>query len=250
MHTNDVQEILALIAAHKWAAAVAIVLFILLRLLRSDVNWFFTLPPILTFRGRTIETRRLKPLAIVVIGLAAGVLEKVADGAPMKVAFADAFVVMVLPIFMHQVGIESIRDGKELPMPKFPPNGAALLLAVALALTVAGCAGSFEEARLVGLKTAAPLAKAAAAERTPDEVKYCRDLDDARTRHGAAAKALAGFAGVAGSGAGIYGALEQERASRGLLLGGALGSVVAAAFATAEFAMAEGAGAAWARDCK
>jgi hypothetical protein len=251
MHTNDVQEILALIAQHKWAMLIAVLGGLLIRLMKQDVDWFFTLPPVFSIWRFRLEARRVRPWFIVALSIATFACERIGSGATGTRAFTDAFIVLVLPIVGHQLGIESLRGGKELPMPKLPPSGGGVggvLLICCLLMT--GCAASFEEARFVGLKTAAPLAKAAAADRTPDEIRYCRELDDARIKHGAAAKALAGFAGLTGSGAGIYGALEQERASRGLLLGGAIGSVVAGAFAAAEFAMAEGAGSAWARDCK
>lgn len=124
-------------------------------------------------------------------------------------------------------------------------KAALLCLGVALVGTQVGCAGSFEEARFVGLKTSP---KAAQASRSPDMDTYCRALDDRRIRAGALAKGAGVVAGVAGAGAGFVGALED--APRGVALGAAGLGVAAGAVAAYEVVTAEGLGSSWARDCQ
>ena len=148
-------------------------------------------------------------------------------------------------------GLVAVVTGKLVDSGKKPPSVPPLpLLCLALPLAVMlvplGCAGSFEEARVVGLKTA-PKAKAAAADRSPDLEQYCRELDDRRIRAGAIAKGAGVVAGVAGAGAGISEALVD--APKGVALGAAGLGVAAGAAAAYEVVTAEGLGAAWARSC-
>jgi len=124
-------------------------------------------------------------------------------------------------------------------------KAALLFVGVALVGTQVGCAGSFEEARLVGLKTSP---KASQASRPADLEGYCRELDDRRIRAGALAKGAGVVAGVAGAGAGIVGALED--APRGVALGAAGVGVASGAVAAYEVVSAEGLGSSWARDCQ
>lgn len=122
-----------------------------------------------------------------------------------------------------------------------------LLLSVCvIALLPLACGGTFEEARIAGLQTAPPKAKAAA-ERSPDLDAYCRELDERRIKAGALAKGAGVVAGVAGAGAGIAGAMEDS--PRGVALGAAGVGVVAGAAAAYEIVTAEGLGEAWAREC-
>ena len=145
-------------------------------------------------------------------------------------------------------GLVAVVTGKLVDSGSKPPNVPPLpLLCLALALVSLGCAGSFEEARLVGLKTAPPMAKAAAADRSPDLEQYCRELDERRIRAGAIAKGAGVVAGVAGAGAGISEALVD--APKGVALGAAGLGVAAGAAAAYEVVTAEGLGAAWARSC-
>jgi len=126
-------------------------------------------------------------------------------------------------------------------------KAAVLLLGSSLVVGSVGCAGSFEEARFVGLKTAPAIAKTAAAARSPDLDAYCRELDDRRIRAGALAKGAGVVAGVGGAGAGIAEALVD--APRGVAIAAAGVGVAAGAVAAYEVVTAEGLGEAWARSC-
>lgn len=105
-----------------------------------------------------------------------------------------------------------------------------------------GCAGTFEEARLAGLK--AHPASAAAEHR--DDTR-CKALDDGRISAGANAKGLAVIGGVAGAGGGISEAVLG--APKWVGIGAALAALAAGAGAAHQFFTAEGKGAAWAREC-
>lgn len=131
----------------------------------------------------------------------------------------------------------------------------ALGIALALAALVGagGCAGSFEEARAVGVaerhpaKPGAPAAPTPAAERSPDVVAYCRTVDDRRIRWGAWAKGLGALAGATGLGS------VSDRAgvpaSPGLELGLGIGAAFAAAGAVGAWFLSDAEAARWARDC-
>ena len=121
---------------------------------------------------------------------------------------------------------------------KVPP--LAVLALVALGLT--GCAGTFEEARMAGLK--AHPASAAAEHR--DDAR-CAALDDGRISAGANAKGLAVIGGVAGAGGGISEAVLGAPKWAGI--GAAIVALAAGAGAAHQFFSAEGKGAAWAREC-
>ncbi len=128
----------------------------------------------------------------------------------------------------------------------------AALLALALCALV-GCAGSFEEARALGVverhpaKPGEPAPPAAGPERSPDVVTYCRKVDDARIRWGSWAKGLGALAGATGLGS------VSDRAgvpvSGGVELGLGLGAAFAAAGAVGAWFAADAEAARWARDC-
>ena len=130
-----------------------------------------------------------------------------------------------------------VQTKDDAPAAKVPP-----LPILAMCFVLAGCAGTFEEARLAGLK--AHPASAAAEHR--DDAR-CKELDDARISAGANAKGLGVVAGVAGAGGGISEAVIG--APRWVAIGAALASVAAGAGALHQLVTAEGKGAAWAREC-
>jgi len=122
-------------------------------------------------------------------------------------------------------------------------------LVFVLALASIACAGSLEEARLVGLRTAPPKAQALAA-RAPDIDTYCRELDDRRIAAGAWAKGSAVLAGVAGSSAGVVTVVDERGVPRGVVIGAGIVALGAAAFGAHQLFTAEGHADAWARSCR
>lgn len=118
-----------------------------------------------------------------------------------------------------------------------------------LVLSASACAGSFEEARLVGLKTAPPMAKAAAAERGESKEAYCRALDKSRITAGAWGKGLGIAAGVVGAGGSAYAVVQDHDGSRVVLLTAGLVTLAAAAGSGALLFSSEETARAWVREC-
>jgi hypothetical protein len=118
-----------------------------------------------------------------------------------------------------------------------------------------GCAGSFEEARLAGIRTAAPAAPSAAStsHRGVDKETYCRELDDKRISAGARAKGAGLVAGAGGVGASVVAIVENERVSHGVVVGVSVGIAVlagaAAVYGAHQMFAAESYGVTWAREC-
>lgn len=75
-----------------------------------------------------------------------------------------------------------------------PFMGALSILAIA---SLIGCAGSFEEARLVGLKSAPPAAPRVDT-RDKNREEFCRAVDNARSTYSALAKAATVATGAEG----------------------------------------------------
>lgn len=127
-------------------------------------------------------------------------------------------------------------------------KAALLFLGVSLAGSQLGCAGSFEEARLVGLKTSP---KAVVGQARPAELDaYCRDLDRGRIAAGAWAKGAAVLSGVSGTGAGVVASVDERGVPRAVVVGAGVVALAAAALGAHQLVTAEGLGAAWARDCQ
>ena len=127
-------QFIALLAAHKWIALAAIVIGAVVRLLKSDGPIPLTVPS------------RWRPVLAVVLGVIAGVFDKVASGGAWTQAILGGLLAALTAISSHDVVIEGLRGGKELGAPKGP---AAMLLALALSLgaSTSACAGFFTPAR-------------------------------------------------------------------------------------------------------
>lgn len=124
----------ALVAAHKWYALAAIVVGFLIRILKDDTK----LPTI---------PARVRPWISVAAGIVALALDKLAAGASWKIALVNGAIVGGLPIVAHQLGIESVLGGKEVPLPAAllakedgpkPPTGTPPALLVFMVLLF-GC---------------------------------------------------------------------------------------------------------------
>lgn len=119
------------------------------------------------------------------------------------------------------------------------------LLCLLCALTL-GCAGTFEEARLAGIKARKEAPATAGSGALRDDAR-CKALDDARISAGANAKGLGVIAGVAGAGGGVSEAVFG--APKWVGISAAVVALLAGAGATHQLFIAEGKGAEWAREC-
>ena len=151
----DSTQLLALLMQHKWMALTGVLIFFVVRLLKSDTKIPIDIPP-----------RLRAPLALM-LGAFAGAIEKFAGGsdnswASWKVALLNGITAAVLAMVGHSLVIESARGGKEFsvpglmipgeppgpgkppstpPAPKVPPTGLTMmLLGVAMMIYTASCA--------------------------------------------------------------------------------------------------------------
>lgn len=266
----DSTQLVALASGHKWLALIALVVGLLVRVFKDDTKIPGVIP------------KPARPWIALGLGLVLGTVQQKIAGATWGDAIASGVLAGVIPIVAHKLGIEWLRDGKELPLPGLmkpstpsddsdksdPPQGGAatgdgspglgsaarapssassttsprtLMLALAAALLVApGCAMTFEEARLAGLKGAPKAAPGVTVEKIRDEA-YCRDLDSKRGTWSAVAKG----AGIVGGASGLASIPVGEKA-RPYVIGG---TVLAGVVAAVAVVLADGASSAWVRDC-
>jgi len=109
MNDQDVMAIGQLVVDHKWVAVASVVIGLLVRLSKTDVRWFPTLDA------------RWRALLAVVLGVASGVLDKVATGTAWAPALIGGLVSGMLAVTSHDVVIEGFRRGRELDKPKDSP---------------------------------------------------------------------------------------------------------------------------------
>lgn len=241
--TQDITAIVAAVEARAWYPAIAGAITLLLVLLRriSPETWD-RLP------------RRWQWVPAVVLAALAAFVDAASSGVTWKVALALTFY-SVLSAGMAAIGLHhstkrvtgSGSDGStpaDSPAPPADPpstlrSGAVGLVFLAFgvlgALTLTGCAGTFEEARLAG-------AKAPTAATSPSDVSYCRELDSSRTTWGAVAKGSAALAGASG-----LATLPVDSERGRLALGGA--TLAVGAVSVVAVYVSEAQGAAWVRDC-
>ena len=241
---TDITTIVQSIQAHAWYPAAAGVITLLLALFRrvAPTTW-----DRLPRRWQWVPAVALATLGAFVDGYAQGVSWRVALALAAYAALtAGAAAIGLVHVTKRVTG--SGADGgtptDSAAPPADPPStlrsGAVGLVFLALgllgALTLSGCATTFEEARLAGATAAAPAAP------SPTDVAYCRDLDGSRTTWGAVAKGSAALAGTSG-----IGALEVEGRDAQLAVAGAALGV--GTLAVVAVYVSEAQGAAWVRDC-
>lgn len=129
-------DLSALIAAHQWYALAAIAVGLLIRLLKDDTK-LPTLPA------------KWRPWLVVAAGVIAAVVSKLQGGASLKDAIVNGAIVGLLPIVAHQLGVESLLGGKEVPLPSAllvkpadgpkPPIVPPLAMLCLLGALISGC---------------------------------------------------------------------------------------------------------------
>lgn len=111
---QDIQKLLELALERKYLAVGLLAVYTLVRLLKDDARF---LPDV---QGR------YRAAAALLLGVVAGVLERLDSGVPMREAITAGFTVGAGAIFFHVVGVDLLRHGKELPLPaalrKTPPS--------------------------------------------------------------------------------------------------------------------------------
>jgi hypothetical protein len=92
--------------SNEWKVLIAsLALGLIGRLLKGDVTWFPTV------------RNRWKPLVLAALAAVGIGLEHFVNGTDWKQAAWLGLLSLTFPIAGHQIGIESIRGGRELPMP-------------------------------------------------------------------------------------------------------------------------------------
>lgn len=101
----QLDQLLELARAHKWAALAAFLIYWIVRLLKSDTKIPIDIPP----RGRA-------PLALA-LGVLAGVLDKFAQGTTWTDALTWGIGAAMFAIFGHNIITQSLLGGREIPVP-------------------------------------------------------------------------------------------------------------------------------------
>jgi hypothetical protein len=96
----------------QWVLIAAAIIGLVVRLLKED-TWLPTLPP------------RARAAYALGLGAASGLLEHVFAGTPWKQALLGGVVAATLATFGHDVVIQGLRGGRELPLPTPLLNAAA-----------------------------------------------------------------------------------------------------------------------------
>lgn len=105
MNGMDAERIAALIEQRKWVPLAAAVIWLLIRLSKSDTKYVPTLPP------------RVRIWAALLLGVASGVLEHVTAGKSWAQALTGGFVSVAIAVLFHESVVSSARAGHEFPLP-------------------------------------------------------------------------------------------------------------------------------------
>lgn len=90
---------------HRWVPLLTLLVGLVVRLLKADTRLPITIPP------------RVRPWLAIALGLAAGVLERVATGVSWSRAVLDGLVAGLLPMLGHDLVVEWMRAGAEVAVP-------------------------------------------------------------------------------------------------------------------------------------
>ena len=103
-------ELLDLAFSHQWVPLAAAIIFLLVRLLKSNIiPWPLSLIP-----------PKARTLVVVLLGFAGAGLQSVVAGIPWERALAENVMAALLAILAHDVFIEWVRGGRELFETKWP----------------------------------------------------------------------------------------------------------------------------------
>ncbi len=115
----DIDKITQGILGGQWKAIVvmllpllaAIINGLIIRVSKEDVPIPFNIPS------------KFRPWVVILLGVVEAAITKMIIGIPLATAIIGALIAGVLPMVMHDLVIESLRNGRELfaPTPKFAP---------------------------------------------------------------------------------------------------------------------------------
>lgn len=113
----DAATLIILCKAHAWLPLSAFGIGLVVRLLKSDTVLPINIPP------------KYRLWLALGLGVVAGVLDKAAQGIDWPTAIVGGLVAGGMAVIGHDGIVESLRGGKEIPMPaslmvKDPPGGS------------------------------------------------------------------------------------------------------------------------------
>ena len=97
---NTIDDVLTLAVQHKWIPFAAVIIGGVVRVLKSD-SPIYDVPA------------RWRPWLALALGAVAGVLQAVMGGATWTKALVDGLSAALIAIAGHDLGVESLRAGKE-----------------------------------------------------------------------------------------------------------------------------------------
>jgi hypothetical protein len=101
-------QLLNLLLTHKWLAASVILILIIMRIFKGDLN----VPLLAPYLAKI--PARFRVWIVILLGIASAGVEKVANGIRWSDALIGGVVAAALAVLTHQTVVESIRDGKEI----------------------------------------------------------------------------------------------------------------------------------------
>lgn len=112
MNEQDINSAIELARGHDWIPLAAVVIAVLVRLAKSDrvVQWF----PIAI-------SPRWRAWAAVVLGVMAGVVQKLAAGGKWTAALVGGLVAGIAAVSGHELLVEGLRKGRDFGVAKEPP---------------------------------------------------------------------------------------------------------------------------------
>lgn len=125
----DIQPVIAAILAHQWLLVASLVIGLCIRASKDDV-----VGPVIPSRAR--------PYVALALGILSGVIDAAMNHKPILQALIEGLIAGGTAILGHNVFIEGVRKGKELPLPglmkatakppSVPPTIAGIFLGLAL----------------------------------------------------------------------------------------------------------------------
>lgn len=103
--TPELQKIVDLVVDNKWLPVGSLIIGLIIRLFKDDTK-FPTVPP------------RVRTLLALILGTIAAVIDKISTGTSYEKALLWGIVAASISIIGHDLFIEGVRNGKEIPLPK------------------------------------------------------------------------------------------------------------------------------------
>ena len=103
--TPELQQIVDLAVSNKWLPVGSLTIGLIVRLFKDDTK-FPTVPP------------RARALLAIILGVIASVIDKISTDSSYNHALTWGIIAASISIISHDLFIEGVRNGKEIPLPK------------------------------------------------------------------------------------------------------------------------------------